>query len=371
MFHIVTAIIACFVALRVILPLPWPRALRIVLMAIVMLVSQHHLASRLIYGTMFSPEAPRIVMIAVNWLFGAIVLAFALQLVVDVVTLVVVAVRRRWRPAPVRVHHGVLLASLLLGGFGVNQAIRVPDVTRIDIAVQDLPPEFDGYRLVQLTDLHLSRLFQRNWAGAVVERTNALNPDLIVITGDLIDGTISDRESDIGPLGGLTAQDGTFVIPGNHEYYFGYATWMQRFADLGMTVLANSHAVIERGAATITLAGVTDRTAASLDLPGPNVEQALVGAPPDAPVILLDHQPRLAVGNAEAGVDLQLSGHTHGGMILGMDRLIARFNEGFVSGHYDVGDMQLYVSNGTALWIGFAIRLGKPSEITLITLRGA
>lgn len=371
MFHLVTALVAGFVALRVLLPLPWPRALRVLMVVIVLLVSQHHLASRLVYGTMFSPEAPRLLMLALNWLFGAMVLAFAMQMAADIVTLLIAALRRRWRPAPVVLHSAILFASLSAAAFGVYQATRLPDVRSIEVPIADLPPQFDGYRLVQLTDLHLSKLFQTDWAEGVVARTNALQPDMIVITGDLIDGTTGDRRQDIAPLADLWAADGVHVIPGNHEYYFGYARWMDRFAELGMNVLANSHTVLRRDGAELVLAGVTDRTALRMDLPAPDIDLALQGAPLGAPVLLLDHQPRFAAVNARAGVDLQLSGHTHGGMIRGLDRIVARFNEGFVSGLYDVGDMQLYVSNGTGLWMGFAIRLGKPSEITAITLRPA
>jgi predicted MPP superfamily phosphohydrolase len=250
--------------------------------------------------------------------------------------------------------------------------VIVPPVRHVEIAIKGLPPEFDGFRVVQLTDLHISRLFQASWVETVVRDTNALNADLIVITGDLIDGNLEDRRHDVEPLKGLRAAGGVYVIPGNHEYYFGYPEWMRRFEELGMRTLANSHVVLRRGNANLVLAGVTDIGAAERrGFPGPDVAKALEGAPSGAPVIMLDHQPKNAAVAAQAGVALQLSGHTHGGLILGFDRFIAQFNNGYVSGRYDVNGMLLYVNNGTALWLGFAIRLGKPSELTSIVLRAA
>jgi predicted MPP superfamily phosphohydrolase len=138
-----------------------------------------------------------------------------------------------------------------------------------------------------------------------------------------------------------------------------------------MNALANRHAVLRRGGEALVLAGVTDLSAQHTGRPRHDLDAALAGAPPDAPVVLLDHQPRNARASAKRGVALQLSGHTHGGMIVGFDRLFAAANAGFVSGRYAVGAMTLYVNNGTGLWPGFALRLGRPSELTRITLRRA
>jgi len=165
-----------------------------------------------------------------------------------------------------------------------------------------------------------------------------------------------------------TAPDGVYAIPGNHEYFFDSQRWMKHFSDLGLRRLENSHVLLERDGAHMVLAGVTDLEAPTVGLPGPDLAKALAGAPRDVPIILLDHQPRKARLAAKRGVAVQLSGHTHGGMVVGLDRLLTFANEGYVSGSYRVADMHLYVSNGAALWPGFALRLGKPSELTRITL---
>jgi len=252
---------------------------------------------------------------------------------------------------------------------GVWQAIRVPDVKNIEVTVPHLPAQMDGLRLVQLSDLHASRLLQAPWMQAVVEKTNALQPDLIVITGDLVDGTPQARAADVQPLQQLSARYGVFAIPGNHEYYVDYVHWLPAFEQLGLHMLLNEQVLVTHNGRQLVLAGITDKAASTSRLPLPDVAASLRDAPQDAPVILLSHRPIGALANARQGVGLQLSGHTHGGQILGPHLLAQWANQGFVSGLYDVQGMQLYVSNGTGLWNGFPIRLGRAAEITHITLR--
>ncbi|WP_225774159.1 metallophosphoesterase [Pseudomonas sp. Marseille-Q5115] len=371
MFHLMFSAPCLYVILRFISPMPWPVPARLAAALLLLLASQYHLYARFSSGSVFSPEFPRPVVMFFNWAFGAILLIAVFQVLVDAGTLLTMLVRRQWLTIPSTLRYAVGTAALLLAGVGVHQAVRVPPVKDIEVAIKDLPAQFDGYRLLQLTDMHISRLFDEAWARAVVERSNAVGVDLIVITGDLIDGPLAARVRDVEPLRGLHAPDGVYVIPGNHEYFFDNEAWMRYFVSLGMKRLENSHALIERDGAQLVLAGVTDLSAPRAGLPGPDLRQALAGAPGGAPIILLDHQPRNARLAASQGVALQLSGHTHGGMIRPLDRIIANANEGFVSGFYQVAGMQLYVNNGTALWPGFALRLGVPSELTRITLRRA
>ncbi len=320
---------------------------------------------------MFAPEFPRPVVILFNWAFGAILLLAVLQIALDLGTLVAVVTRREAVGLPDGVRYVIAGVAAILAAIGVANAIRVPPIKDIDVAIKGLPPQFEGYRLLQLTDLHISRLFPARWTQAVVDRANGAGADLIVVTGDFIDGSVAMRRADVAPLGDLRAPDGVYAIPGNHEYFFEYDAWMRHLTELGLHMLPNAHAVVVRGAGRIILAGVTDLSAPASNHPGPNLAAALAGAPAGAPILLLDHQPKLARRAAAQGVALQLSGHTHGGMIIGLDRLVAPANNGFVSGAYAVDGMTLYVSNGTALWPGFALRLGRPSEITRITLRAA
>jgi hypothetical protein len=332
---------------------------------------QFHRWSRLLSGSEFSPEFPRPVVALFNWAMGTIFLLTLLQLLLDGGPLIGMLIHGGIAGASDSVRDGLAAVAAVVSAIGVHQAMRIPPLRDIEIVVRNLPPEFDGYTILQLTDLHISRLFPASWTRAVVERSNELGVDLIAITGDLIDGTLDARRADIEPLRDLKAADGAYVISGNHEFIFGYSIWMAYFPMLGLLSLENRHIVVQRDQGKLVFVGITDRASRRGGHPVRDLASLLEGVPADAPIILLDHQPIEARHAAKLGVALQLSGHTHGGLILGIDRLAARANAGFVSGRYDIDGMTLYVNNGTALWPGFALRLGRPSELTRITLRQA
>ncbi|USX26221.1 metallophosphoesterase [Oxalobacteraceae bacterium OTU3CINTB1] len=368
MFHLAFAIPGLLVICRTIWPMPWAMSAKIAAAILILLLSQYHLYSRISSGSVFSAEMPRGAIIGFNWAFSAILILALLQILIDMAALLVLLANGKPEAPSAGVRYAISVLSFVLAAIGVQAAIRVPPLRDVKIEIPNLPPAFEGYTIVQLTDMHISRLFPAAWTSAVVRDTNVLQPDLIVITGDLIDGTIAQREADVAPLRGLRAADGVFAIPGNHEYFFDPAAWMRQFATLGMTTLENSHTVIERRDGSLVLAGMTDLSASETGFPVPDLERALAGAPPAVPIILLDHQPKNARVAAARGVALQLSGHTHGGLVVGLERIFALANGGFVSGKYDVDAMTLYVNNGTALWGGLALRLGKPSELTRVTL---
>jgi uncharacterized protein len=368
-FHLIFGLPYLLVVTRFVWPLHLPLSVKCLAALLLLVASQYHLWSRLSSGSVFAPEFPRPVVILFNWAFGTIIFLALLQLALDGATLIAMAVHGGRVSVPDGVRYAIGGVAAMLAAIGVHQAVRVPPLKDIDIVIPGLALQFDGYTLLQLTDLHISRLFPASWARAVVERANNLGASLIVVTGDLIDGSLAARRSDVEPLRNLRAADGVYVIPGNHEYFFDYRAWMAHYAAMGMRVLENGHAVLERNGGRLVLAGVTDLLAPHYGLPGPDLGAALKSAPKDTAVILLDHQPRQANRAAAFGVALQLSGHTHGGMVVGLDRLAVRANSGYVSGRYDVDGMTLYVNNGTGLWPGFALRLGRPSELTRITLR--
>ncbi|WP_153111008.1 metallophosphoesterase [Propionivibrio limicola] len=379
MFHFLTGLIGLYVIWRFIPRFALKPGHKALLALAIVLISQHHLISRTFFGTLASPELPFGVLVLHGWLFGALILLAAFLFLKDIGALVLpkrVAVasfvplhKPRSRIFSTRLNYALCLAPLALSGAGVWESVRVPDVRTVEITLPRLPAELDGLRVVQLSDLHASRLLQAPWVSAVVEKTNALNPDLILITGDLIDGTPELRAPDVSPLRNLKARQGVFAIPGNHEYYASHPQWLATFGDLGLRMLLNEHVVINEKGKNLVVAGITDRAAERIAGPMPDLPAALAGAPKGAVTILMAHRPDGARKNAEAGVDLQLSGHTHGGQVLGLHYVTQYANDGLVSGLYRIGDMQLYVSNGTGLWNGFPIRLGRPAEITQIVLR--
>ena len=371
-FNLIFATPCLIVLARWLSPLSLPFWIKIGVGIVLLAASQFHFWSRLSSGSIFAPEFPRAVVIAFNWAFGAIVLLAVLQILLDVGTLATMLVRgTAGGGVPDGARYAIGGVAAVLAAIGVFNAVRVPPIKDIAVTINGLSPQFEGYRILQLTDLHISRLFPERWTRQMVERANAAGADLIVVTGDFIDGSVAMRRRDVAPLRDLRAPDGLYAIPGNHEYFFEYPAWMRHLSELGFKMLPNAHAVLARGDGRLVLAGVTDLSAPGAGQPGPDLTAALAGAPRDVPIILLDHQPRQARQAAARGVALQLSGHTHGGMIAGLDRLVAPANGGFVSGRYSVDGMTLYVSNGTALWPGFALRLGRPSELTRITLHAA
>lgn len=375
MIHIVTSFIGVYVIGRLVPALLWPVEAKWLFALFLLLVSQQHLVTKTFFGTLASPELPFPVLAVLGWLFGALLLLFGFLLLKDAGTLLLFVfgklLGQRLIPGvSATVWTTLFLASAFgLAALGVWQAVRVPDVRSVEITLDRLPAELDGLHVVQLSDLHASRLLRGAWLRAVVDKTNALSPDLILITGDLVDGTPANRAADVAPLHDLKARLGVLAIPGNHEYYSNFTAWMTAFDRLGLRVLRNEHVVLTEHGRSLVVAGTTDRNAERFGLPVPDIGAALAGAPREAVTLLMAHQPKGAAGNAAAGVDLQLSGHTHGGQIAGMHYIVRAANEGFVSGLYRVGSMQLYVSNGTGLWNGLPVRLGRPSEITDIVLR--
>ena len=376
MILIFGALLAVYVFCRAILPLrlKWGwKALLAVLLAVA--AFKFHLL-HLFGGPMFfSPVLPEGVLLAAAWLFSVLFLFFFLLLAADVIRLLYLLVlfclrkkkTERFRIIGNRVNLALLAFAAVLATVGMAGGTGVPRVKEETISVNHLPDGADGLTVAVLADLHVDGITRADRIRKIVERTNALNPDIVIIAGDFVDGTVPVHGDDLRPLADLKARYGVFGVPGNHEYYSGYEEWMEFLPTLGIRMLHNEH--VQTGGGAVVLAGVTDPVAGIMGKEVPDIRKALAGAPEKGVRILAAHQPRLAPEAAEHGVDLQVSGHTHGGMIAGIDRLVARFNEGFVSGVYTVGGMKLYVSNGAGIWNGFPIRIGVPSEIVLIRLR--
>ena len=196
---------------------------------------------------------------------------------------------------------------------------------------------------------------------------NGLGADMVALTGDLVDGTVSQLEKDVAPLAEVKSELGNFFVTGNHEYYSGVQAWVKKIRALGFTVLLNEHRIISRGNGRILVGGVTDyRGGYFMESHRTDPGKAAVGAPAADLRILLAHQPKNIFGASNAGFDLQISGHTHGGQFFPWNFFIG-LNQPFVKGLHRYRKTMIYVSRGTGYW-GPPVRVGAPSEITLLKL---
>jgi predicted MPP superfamily phosphohydrolase len=262
----------------------------------------------------------------------------------------------------------VPLLALSVTFIGFINARRVARVVKVEVPIDGLPEDLHGYSIAQISDIHVGPTIRRPYLNAIVTKVNALKPDAIAITGDLVDGTVQRLALHTEPLARLSAPDGAFFVTGNHEYYSGVEPWVAEVRRLGLRVLMNEHVIRRRGRAKVMIAGVTDYTAQQFDpLHKSDPHQAAAGAPDDVAVrILLAHQPRSAPAAADAGFDLQLSGHTHGGQFFPWN-LFVPLQQPFVAGLNRVRSLWVYTSRGTGYW-GPPKRFGAPSEITLVRL---
>jgi len=264
----------------------------------------------------------------------------------------------------------VPLAALLASLLGFWNARRTAGVRDVDVRLAHLPLALQGFTIVQISDVHVGPTIRHRYVEKIVEAVNRLKPDLVAITGDLVDGSVPELRAQVAPLSRLVSRHGSFFVTGNHEYYSGVAPWMAELERLGIRVLHNEHVVIDRADAQLVLAGVTDYSAGHFDASHrSDPRAAMAGAPAAGVRVLLAHQPRSAPAAAEAGFDLQLSGHTHGGQFLPWNFFV-RFQQPFTAGLHRLGRMWVYVSRGTGYW-GPPKRFGAPSEITRIRLMAA
>jgi predicted MPP superfamily phosphohydrolase len=261
-----------------------------------------------------------------------------------------------------------LTGAVGLAAVGMATALSPVRVKRVRVALDRLPPRLSGFTIVQMSDIHVGPTIGMCFVEQLVERCNALDADVIVLTGDLADGPVGELAPLAAPLGRLRARHGVFFVTGNHDYYSGVESWVAYLESLGLRALRNERVTIEQNGAAFDLAGVEDYSAGAFGR-RPDLAAALAGRDASRPVVLLAHQPKAIHEAAEMGVDLQISGHTHGGQIFPF-RFLVRLAQPYVSGLYDHGGTRLYVSNGTGYW-GPPMRVGAPPEITRIELASA
>ena len=265
-------------------------------------------------------------------------------------------------------------AGVVAGGSviaGMTQARGEHEVVDVEVRLAKLPRALDGFTIVQLSDLHTGLTIDRAFVQRVVDRANALAPDVIALTGDLVDGPVADIRDDVAPLAGLRARHGVFAVTGNHEYYAGPDAWIAEITRLGARYLRNERVTLAPG---LDLAGVddygADKYADRYPGHGEDLPRATAGRDPSHALVLLAHQPRQVRTAAQHGVDLQLSGHTHGGQIWPWHFIVKLQQGGLLAGRYEHEGTQLYVTRGCGYW-GPPVRLFAPLEITRVILRAA
>jgi predicted MPP superfamily phosphohydrolase len=335
------------------------------------------LAVSALLGFALARFAPRGVSSPVMWVvypwIGVMFYLFLLLVASDVLLLVAAVTRWFGGGAAVDPERRVFLARLVagtvstlalgVGGYGMASALGRIAVTNVRVPLSRLSKDTKPYRIVQVTDIHVGPTIGEEFIRTLVAEVNALDPDCVVITGDLVDGSVAELGPLAAPLAGLRARDGVFFVTGNHEYYSGVDEWLTFLRGLGIRVLRNERVAV----GPIDLAGVDDWSARSFgNGHGADIPAALEGRDESRPVVLLAHQPQAIVEAAAHGVDLQLSGHTHGGQMFPW-KYAVRLVTPYVAGLYKHGAAALYVSRGTGYW-GPPMRVGAPAEITHIEI---
>jgi predicted MPP superfamily phosphohydrolase len=262
----------------------------------------------------------------------------------------------------------VPVLALLATAIGYVNARRRARIVDVEVPIAGLAPALHGFTIAQISDIHVGPTIKRSYLDAIVDAVNGLHADLIAVTGDLVDGSVAQLAPHTAPLARLRARHGSYFVTGNHEYYSDAPAWTAEVTRLGLRVLANEHVMLDHDGAPLLLAGVNDYTAHHFDpTQRSDPAAALAGAPADSgPKILLAHQPRSAVAAADAGFDLQLSGHTHGGQFWPWNHFV-RLQQPFTAGLHRLRALWVYTSRGTGYW-GPPKRLGAPSEITRLKL---
>jgi predicted MPP superfamily phosphohydrolase len=258
-------------------------------------------------------------------------------------------------------------ASVGLVGLGAANALGPPDLLQVPVRLRKLDPDFNGFRIAVVSDIHLGPLTGRAHTERIVEMINETAPDLVAIVGDVVDGTVDELGPAAEPLQDLASREGTFFVTGNHEYFVEDPfSWLRELERLGVQPLRNESTAIRRGTAAFDLAGVNDISGESHS-DAPDFDRALTGLDSSRPTILLAHQPILVEEAAARGVDLQLSGHTHGGQMWPF-HYVVQLAQPSLAGLSTVDNTQLYVTRGAGFW-GPPVRIGAPPDITVLSLQ--
>ncbi len=373
MFQVIPVLAWCVAVLAGVFPLKLKRRTTLLIAAALAVAFGKFAFFALVGGDAFVPNLPPGVIWMYGGVYGAAMFFAAYAFAARAFDFAAASFRRPVALRTKRVRAVALAAlAVVTSAWGIYEGVRCPDVVRVEVAWEELPPAFDGYRIVHLSDLHCSTAVRRGRIAEIVEHVNSLDADLVAITGDFVDGRVADRGRDLEPLADLKAKDGVVGCTGNHEAYWEWGAWRAKFREWNVDMLAEGHhRVVRRGGDSLVLGGLADPAFRGPRQPWPSAREAFLGTPGTAFRILLFHRPLTdKIGSENADVRLQLSGHTHGGAFPVLHWLVAYANEGHTRGLYEFAPGRyLYNSPGTGQWAGFPIRLFNSTEVTEITLR--
>ncbi|MDO5472377.1 MAG: metallophosphoesterase [Akkermansia sp.] len=377
--------VSLYIAVRAIAPLRVHAAVKVLLLLLTLIAAfKFHILYMIEGENFFTPALPPAVVWSGCWLFCAVTGYALFLLAADIIRLPLYLglwlIRKRrpgetWRSLSQAFNLSLLLLIMGLTAHGTYSGTVAPQVTQVHIKLPHMPASAAPLRLVQLSDLHADSTKNADFYRDIVERTNALKPDIVLITGDLADGPATVFGKALEPLADLDSPLGIYAVTGNHDCFHGTKEWLAYLRGLGVTFIDGEvislSTELEGGIRKeLRLIGVPDPIMSHSGMSLPSLSELTSDIKErSVPTVLLAHRPNTAAEAAQYPIDLQLSGHTHGGQFPGLQQMVARMNGGYVYGLYRVGDMQLYVSPGTSLWTPVCLRIGVPPEITLITLQ--
>ena len=370
---IISLLMGGFISWRAIFTtkLKWP--IKIILTLLVLIIFNKFKILRLLGGAYFAPNVSAATLLWSAHFYVTLLIFFFLLVISEVSILLTKLIFKKVELSTsllnkIKLAEFVLAIGLAI--FGIYNGLAAPRVREITIYSEKIPQNSNNLRLALLSDLHIDRVNDKKHIQEVIDITNAQKPDYILLTGDLIDGKSKKHYETLALLGELKAKYKTFAVSGNHEYYSGnFDKIIASLKNSNIIYLENASVLEEKF--NIRFCGIPDRKAMNAKKTSrvvPNIALAVKDSKKEEYKILLSHNPQTAYEAAKHGIDLQVSGHTHGGMFWGLDLLVGLMNKGFSFGTYYVGNLRLEITNGACLWSGFPVRIGHPSEILIIKL---
>ena len=357
-------IMACYASLSLILPLKIRLFYKILGVGIIFLCAlKYHFYARM--GGILSPDLPSWLIVIMEAAFGSLIIGSFICLIKDLLFVLLFILRKcsliKLKLNLFRLNVCVIIFALIFGFYGTCMQFFTPHINHETIEIKNLDKDFDGFKIAQLSDLHVGPLLKHEFMQKVVAAVNNEEVDLTVITGDLVDGRVEKLINEFRSLKDIKSPHGVLAVTGNHEYYSGSYAWIKALENFNVRFLQNEHVNLHKGNGTLTVGGINDGRSY-----GNELDKVFADAGKHTRVFLA-HKPKDGVKAVDA--DLILTGHTHGGTMLFARSLVADYNDGFVSGRYELENRVMYVSNGTGIWSGFSCRFLVPPEITIFTLK--